>query len=164
MTENGRLNEVLKTREIIDELKLECSGCEYVIPRGYGLPDVRVSPASQVITMLREKLQSVGSELVEAKTRSSELEGLQSADREALRTSSTNLSSASEYKLVIGVCRANGLIGEQIGRLAEELKNQQAELNKALLLAADFESKLNDANTRYVASHMWVSAPLSHGY
>ncbi|KIP10723.1 hypothetical protein PHLGIDRAFT_115276 [Phlebiopsis gigantea 11061_1 CR5-6] len=112
--DDGHLIEVLKAKEIIDELKMECSG------------------SSQVIDMLREKLQSVGSELIDAKIRSSELEGLQSADREALRSSSTNLSNASE----------------QVCRLAEELKIQQTELNKALLLAADFESKLNDANIR----------------
>ena len=45
--------------------------------------------------MLRERLQSVGSELIDARTRVSELETGQAADREALRLSHTRLSEAS---------------------------------------------------------------------
>jgi hypothetical protein len=47
--------------------------------------------------MLRERLQAVGSELIEAKTRVSELEVAQAADREALRIATGNLSDASTY-------------------------------------------------------------------
>lgn len=60
--------------------------------------DLRTLTASQVIDMLREKLQSIGSELVDAKIRVSELESLQAADREALRASSASLSDASRWK------------------------------------------------------------------
>ena len=45
--------------------------------------------------MLREKLQSVGSDLIDAKTRVTELENGQAADREALRLSNARLSEAS---------------------------------------------------------------------
>ena len=52
--------------------------------------------ARQVGEILREKLQSVGSELIDAKTRMSELESIQAVDRDTLRLSNITLSDASE--------------------------------------------------------------------
>lgn len=46
--------------------------------------------------MLRSELQSVGAELIEAKSRISELEARQSLDREALQASGKLLSDASK--------------------------------------------------------------------
>lgn len=51
--------------------------------------------------MLREKLQSVGSDLIDAKTRVSELEGMQAADRDALRVSGIKLSDTSKVDVTL---------------------------------------------------------------
>lgn len=95
MSEDGHLFEVARTKGIIDELKLECSGCERCLLQKLAVIKSRARIASQVIDILREKLQSIGSELVDAKNRVSDLETVQAADREALRASSANLTSSS---------------------------------------------------------------------
>lgn len=41
--------------------------------------------------MLRERLDTLGSDLLDARARASELEGVQSADRELIRTTNDNL-------------------------------------------------------------------------
>lgn len=48
-----------------------------------------------VSDILRDKLQNIGAELVEAKSRVSSLEQAQAGDRDALRVSSNALSDAS---------------------------------------------------------------------
>ncbi|GJE84222.1 hypothetical protein PsYK624_002980 [Phanerochaete sordida] len=114
--EDGHLVEVTKTKEILTELKTQCAN------------------SGQVSEMLREKLQSVGSDLIDAKTRVAELEGAQNADRDALRLSSMHLSQANE----------------QIQKFADALKAQQMELHEALLASADFEAQLASANERVI--------------
>ena len=57
--------------------------------------------AGQVADLLRERLQSLGSELLEAKARVTEVESAQAADREALRTSNVSLSNSSKYNCVV---------------------------------------------------------------
>ena len=74
----------------------------------------------------------MGSELVEAKNRISELEIAQSNDRDALRLAGNNLSSASE----------------EISKLAQALKTQQSELQEALVASGVLEEKLTMANER----------------
>ncbi|KAL7282377.1 hypothetical protein ACG7TL_003847 [Trametes sanguinea] len=105
---------VKEMKGIIDTLELECS------------------KSQQVADLLRDRLQSVGGELVEAKNRVSELETTQSEDRAALS-------------------RANGAIVRsmsEIATLAECVKKQQAELYDTLSIAADFEAKLATAKER----------------
>ena len=99
--------------------------------------------------MLREKLQSVGSELVDAKMRVSELETIQAADREALRTSNGSLADASKATVC---CRSKGAdcdLDAQLRAFADALKQQQKEVNDALMVAADMESKLVQETEQY---------------
>ncbi|KAI9063290.1 hypothetical protein FKP32DRAFT_744668 [Trametes sanguinea] len=99
---------------IIDSLELECS------------------KSQQVADLLRDRLQSVGGELVEAKNRVSELETAQSEDR-------TALSRANE-----AIVRSTS----EVATLAECVKKQQAELYEILSIAADSEAKLAAARER----------------
>ena len=49
----------------------------------------------EVTELLRERLQAVGAELIDARARVTELETTQAADREALRHSADSLSHSS---------------------------------------------------------------------
>lgn len=56
-----------------------------------GLSNRPKPAAQQVADMLRERLDTLGSDLLDARARASELEGVQSADREIIRTTNDNL-------------------------------------------------------------------------
>ncbi|KAI0940017.1 hypothetical protein AcV5_001238 [Taiwanofungus camphoratus] len=114
MDESGHFERASETKIIINNLELECNKSE------------------QVADLLRDRLQSVGSELIDAKSRIAELEGAQAADREALRASSSTLSST----------------GEQVTELADRLKQQQHELYQVLSTAAEAQAKLEASNER----------------
>ncbi|EKM59216.1 uncharacterized protein PHACADRAFT_169695 [Phanerochaete carnosa HHB-10118-sp] len=114
LDEDGHLVEVTKTKEVLTELNLRCTG------------------TMQVAEMLREKLQSVGADLIEAKDRVAELEGIQAADIDTLRLSSVRLSGANE----------------QIQKFADAMKCQQTELHDALMASAELEAQLSSANER----------------
>ncbi|KAJ3554635.1 hypothetical protein NM688_g3003 [Phlebia brevispora] len=108
LNDEGHFYKTEETRQLISDLQLEHS------------------KSQQVVDILRDRLQSVGGDLIDAKSRITELEGSQAADREALRSSSVSLCNASE----------------QIENLAQDLKKQQGELNDALIAAADLELKV----------------------
>ncbi|KAI0750729.1 hypothetical protein C8Q80DRAFT_1153650 [Daedaleopsis nitida] len=101
-------------KELVNELELECS------------------KSQQVADLLRDRLQSVGGELVEAKSRVTELEMAQAEDRSAL-------------------CRANMAIVEstkETTSLVECSKRQQADLHDALVFSADLQAKLGAVTER----------------
>ena len=81
--------------------------------------------------MLRENLQSVGSELVEAKNRVTELENVQMKNNSALRQSASDIAQAFE----------------KVERLALSMKDQQKELADSLAANAILDEKLVSATT-----------------
>ncbi|KAI0650768.1 hypothetical protein C8Q79DRAFT_945109 [Trametes meyenii] len=86
----------------------------------------------QVADLLRDRLQSVGGELIEAKNRAAELETAQGEDRDAL-------------------CRANATVistTQEVMSLAAYVKKQQGELHDTLALAADVTAKLDASHQR----------------
>ncbi|OBZ70439.1 hypothetical protein A0H81_09981 [Grifola frondosa] len=112
---NGEWVKSSETKNIVNELELECS------------------KSHQVADLLRDRLESVGTELIEAKSRISELETAQVADRAALCTATGRISDSSE----------------QLTELAECLKRQQGELYEILAAAADAEARLVVTKEQY---------------
>ncbi|KAH9853516.1 hypothetical protein C2E23DRAFT_108880 [Lenzites betulinus] len=106
-----------KTREvkgIMSTLELECS------------------KSQQVADLLRDRLQSVGGELIEAKSRIMDLEAAQADDRAALSRANTLLERNTE----------------EVSSLASSLKKQQDDLYDTLSIAADSEAKAQAAIQR----------------
>ncbi|TBU32816.1 hypothetical protein BD311DRAFT_736552 [Dichomitus squalens] len=96
--------------------------------------ELECSRSQQVADLLRDRLQSVGGELVEAKGRIAELEAAQSDDRAALR-------------------KANDIIRgttEETSGLAASLKEQQDKLCEVLAASAEYEAKLQTTQERLV--------------
>ncbi|KAI0347245.1 hypothetical protein BDW22DRAFT_510605 [Trametopsis cervina] len=108
--ENGSLYKVEETKALLNELQLESV------------------KSHQVADLLRERLQSLGSDLVEAKTRISELEDLQSADRKSLRLSNSSLTDATST----------------IADLVSKLSTKQTELQNIVIEAREFEIRLEN--------------------
>ncbi|THH32922.1 hypothetical protein EUX98_g1277 [Antrodiella citrinella] len=108
LDDNGELLKAGEAREILSRLQAECQ------------------QSQQVSEILRERLQAVGAELIDAKARVSELENMQVADREALRNSTQGLSSTTE----------------QVNELAQQLKEHQGRMYEVLSTAADAQAEL----------------------
>ncbi|THG95481.1 hypothetical protein EW026_g6184 [Hermanssonia centrifuga] len=108
LNDEGRLYKSQETKAVIADLQLDCT------------------KSQQVADILRDRLQCVGAQLLDAKSRVSELEVVQMSDRETFRATSNSLTSASL----------------QVSNLAQCLKDHQAELNDALANGADLEAKL----------------------
>ncbi|KAI0771580.1 hypothetical protein BD413DRAFT_475623 [Trametes elegans] len=88
--------------------------------------------SQQVADLLRDRLQSLGGELIDAKNRVVELETAQAEDRAA-------------------ICRGNATIArtaEELSALVAYANKQRGELYDALSAAADYEGKLNSASSR----------------
>ncbi|KAI0719599.1 hypothetical protein C8T65DRAFT_716396 [Cerioporus squamosus] len=110
-------------RNLMTELELECS------------------KSQQVADLLRDRLQSVGGELIEAKSRVTELESVHAEERLAL-------------------CKSNATIAtmtEEISSLVACLKKQQADLHAALTAAADYEAKFASATESIKELRMDIS-------
>ncbi|KAI0375592.1 hypothetical protein BV20DRAFT_1047883 [Pilatotrama ljubarskyi] len=103
-----------ETKSAISDLTLECS------------------KSQQVADLLRDRLQSVGGELIEAKNRVAELEMAQTEDRAALSRANTAITRTTE----------------EVSSLAACIKKQQGELYDTLAVAAESEAKLGTANRR----------------
>ncbi|KAI0677576.1 hypothetical protein C8Q78DRAFT_1003352 [Trametes maxima] len=88
--------------------------------------------SQQVADLLRDRLQSVGGELIEAKNRVTELEAAQGEDRNAL-------------------CRANLAVTsttQEVASLVAYVKKQQGELYDTMASAADTAAKLDASHQR----------------
>ncbi|KAH9951625.1 hypothetical protein B0H21DRAFT_684427 [Amylocystis lapponica] len=94
--------------------------------------ELQCTRSGQVADILRDRLQSVGAELLDAKSRIVELEGAQAADRAALCSSTRDVTNATQ----------------KVTELAECLKQQQGELYDVLSAAADAETKLAASTER----------------
>ncbi|EMD40764.1 hypothetical protein CERSUDRAFT_91505 [Gelatoporia subvermispora B] len=112
LNDQGYHMHAFEARSIIKELQLECTNTQ------------------QVADLLRDRLKSVGADLVDARMRVSDVEAVQDADRKALRDSISSLASATS----------------QISALAESLKIQEARLQEALASAANTEARLASAS------------------
>ncbi|KAI0832374.1 hypothetical protein BC628DRAFT_1414680 [Trametes gibbosa] len=94
--------------------------------------ELECSKSQQVADLLRDRLQSVGGDLIEAKSRVADLETVQADDRAALS-------------------RANILLArntEEVTSLASCVKKQQGELYETLSVAAESEAKAQVAIQR----------------
>ncbi|KZT12495.1 uncharacterized protein LAESUDRAFT_808096 [Laetiporus sulphureus 93-53] len=112
LDDKGQLIKVSETKILISDLELERE------------------KAQQVADLLRDRLQTVGAELIDAKNRIAELEESQASDRQALLASTTSLTNTSQ----------------QYAELAEGMKKQQNQLFDVLSAAADAEMKLQASN------------------
>ncbi|OCH92949.1 hypothetical protein OBBRIDRAFT_395408 [Obba rivulosa] len=112
-----------ETKAVVQELQLECSSTQ------------------QVADLLRDRLQSLGADFIDAKNRVTELEDAQVADRKALRDATSNLSSASV----------------QVGKLTESLRKQGDQLYEALSSAADAEAKFSVSSQEIMRSRHLIS-------
>ncbi|RDX55571.1 hypothetical protein OH76DRAFT_1452530 [Lentinus brumalis] len=110
-------------RSLMTELELECS------------------KSQQVADLLRDRLQSVGGELLEAKSRVTELEGIHAEERSTLCKSSATIANMTE----------------EISSMATCLKKQQTDLHVALTTAADYEAKFVSARARIEELRMHIS-------
>lgn len=88
IAEDGRLILTAETREIVHELRSELLKSRLVVSQGQVASTI-VFAAQQVADLLRDKLHTMGGDLVEARTRILELEELTTADRN--RSESTTL-------------------------------------------------------------------------
>lgn len=101
--------------------------------------------------MLRDKLTSVGSDLVDSRNRVAELESAQILDRAAMQALSHNLADAGRGDKVLDSAFSPHLhIGQQLSELSVSMKKQQHELYDVLSIAAETDAKLCAANERYV--------------
>ncbi|TFK91494.1 hypothetical protein K466DRAFT_643900 [Polyporus arcularius HHB13444] len=110
-------------RSLMTELELECS------------------KSQQVADLLRDRLQSVGGELIEAKSRVTELEGIHAEERSTLCKSSATVANMTE----------------EISSMAACLKKQQTDLHVALTTAADYEAKFVSARERIEELRVHIS-------
>lgn len=136
----------------MDELKTDCKNCEQwsVLP-GDGLSDV--SAAQEVTTMLRDRLTTLSSDLIEARSRISELEAILAQDRQAIGSLSAKLGASStcainwvrflELELNVG-------LDETTRDLSREVKTMAKELRDAISNAVELETELAGARERYV--------------
>lgn len=103
--------------------------------------------------MLRDRLASVGSELVDARNRVTELENAQVVDRAALRESSHSLTNAgmvSKVPACVSFLTCACLLVQQLCDLSALMKQQQHERYDILSIAAETDAKLCASNERYV--------------
>ncbi|KAH8105890.1 hypothetical protein BXZ70DRAFT_1004194 [Cristinia sonorae] len=124
LDDNGEFPKAQETKEILAELQTECK------------------QSQQVSELLRERLQAVGAELIDAKARVTELEAMQVVDREALRSSSNALTQTAG----------------QVNDLAKQLKTQQGHLYEVLSTAADAQAELEFAKNEIARLVAEVSA------
>ncbi|KAI1795189.1 hypothetical protein LXA43DRAFT_882234 [Ganoderma leucocontextum] len=103
-----------EVKNVVDTLELECSRSQ------------------QVADLLRDRLQSTGGELVEAKSRITELETGQAHDRAALGKANDTIRSTTEEISSLAIC----------------LKKQQEDHYEALAAAADMEAKFSSAEEK----------------
>ena len=112
-----------------------------------------VITAQEVTTILRDRLTTLSSDLIEARSRISDLEAILAQDRQAigglsaeLTTSSTcTINRAQFLELELGVN-----LGESTRDLARELKTVTKELRDAISNAVELEAELGDARERCV--------------
>ncbi|KAI0091997.1 hypothetical protein BDY19DRAFT_573185 [Irpex rosettiformis] len=114
--DDGQLYKTAETKILVNELQLECT------------------KSGQVADLLRERLQSLGSELIEAKSRVTEVESTQAADREALRTANASLSKTTDH----------------IRELVEQLATRRTEVQEAVVAGGELELKLKAAEEQVV--------------
>ncbi|KAI0638145.1 hypothetical protein C8Q77DRAFT_1048544 [Trametes polyzona] len=94
--------------------------------------ELESSKSQQVADLLRDRLQSVGGELVEAKSRVTELEAAQAEDRAALSRANAAMARSAE----------------ELSSLAACVKKHQGDLYDTLSIAAESEAKLQRTNQR----------------
>ncbi|CAL1700791.1 unnamed protein product [Somion occarium] len=112
LDDDGHSFQAEEMRNVIKELQTECTN------------------SHQVTDLLRDRLQTIGDELVDARNRTVDVEQQQASDREAIRSLSNNLSEA----------------GQQVAELTGRLKEQQSKSYDILLTAADVEARLSASN------------------
>ncbi|KAF8835564.1 hypothetical protein BDN67DRAFT_1072366 [Paxillus ammoniavirescens] len=88
--DNGRLILSSETREVVHELRSELLKSTSPANQRQAAPTI-VFAAQQVADLLRDKLHTMGTDLAEARTRISELEGLTAGDRNSVESATLKL-------------------------------------------------------------------------
>lgn len=103
----------------------------------------------QVNDILRDRLQIMGGELIEAKSRVTELENVQGEDRTALSKLNVAVAAASKvFYLNYTIISTQYYTAEQLLLLTHKLEKERTELHKALCTATELETKLASATER----------------
>ena len=112
-----------------------------------------VTPAQEVTTILRDRLTTLSSDLIEARSRISDLEAILTQDRQAIGTLSAELAASStctinwmqllEFELDVGS-------DEATRELSQEAKTMEKELRDAISNAVELEVELANSRERCV--------------
>lgn len=103
--------------------------------------------------MLRDRLTTLSSDLIEARSRTSDLEAILTQDRQAIGNLSAKLAASSRFKFNRVRCFEPGLsldLDEGTRDLSREVKTMAKELRDADTNAAELETELTSAQERYV--------------
>ncbi|KIJ65367.1 hypothetical protein HYDPIDRAFT_39322 [Hydnomerulius pinastri MD-312] len=98
--QDGRLIFSSETRGVVHELHSELSKSTFAVNPGHAAPTI-VFAAQQVADLLREKLNAMGFDLVEARARISELEGLAAGDKNSVDAATLRLSQSVDQMMEI---------------------------------------------------------------
>lgn len=136
-------------RELMDELRTDCKNCEQ---RSIWWRIVlTLLKAQEVTTILRDRLTTLSSDLIEARSRISDLEGILAQDRQAIGNLSAELAVSSKLEpfdyLELGFSFD---LDEGTRGLSEEVKAMAKELRDANSNAAELEIELANAQERCV--------------
>ena len=86
-------------KNMINTLQLECSKSMHGLPISSHHTDGFYVAGQQVADLLRDRLQTVGAELIDAKSRTVELETAQGEDRAALCRANATLASTGKLSV-----------------------------------------------------------------
>lgn len=133
----------------MDELRTDCKNCEQRSTWRWIV--LTLPQAQEVTTILRDRLTTLSSDLIEARSRISDLEGILAQDRQAIGNLSAELATSSTLKTVWFLEPGLNLdLDEGTRGLSKEVKAMAKELRDASSNAAELEVELANAQERYV--------------
>ena len=133
----------------MDELRTDCKNCEQHSIRQWII--LTLLKAQEVTTILRDRLTTLSSDLIEARSRISDLEGILAQDRQAIGNLSAELAVSSTLKPFDYPELGFSLdLDEGTRDFSKEVKAMAKELRDANSNAAELEIGLANAQERYV--------------
>jgi hypothetical protein len=96
----GNLPQIGETKAVVNELQAELSRSESLLPMGK-MTRHSMCAAQQVADILRDKLQNMGSELLDARSRITELEEYFGNDRKLIASTTSEFQRTCEFSVVL---------------------------------------------------------------
>lgn len=137
----------------MDELRTDCKNCEDSRVSSPAVVWSDSAPAQEVTTMLRDRLTTLSSDLIEARSRISDLEAILAQDRQAIGSLSAELAASStcatscvwflELELAMD-------LGEAARELSRESNTMTKRYRDAISNATELEAELVEARERCV--------------